>query len=85
MTALLELSEVRERVHLVSVADYHRLGQLGMISEDVELLRGIIVDKMSKSPLHEFVSQKLLKLLLRLTPEDFEVRPERPITIRNQT
>lgn len=41
MTALLELPAVRERVHLMSVEDYHRLGELGVLSHDVELLRGI--------------------------------------------
>lgn len=81
MTALLDLPDVRERVHRLSVSDYHRLGELGMISEDVELLRGIIVEKMSKSPLHEFVSQKLLMLLRRLAPDRFDVRPERPLTL----
>jgi|SRR5687767_592871 len=81
MTALLDLPEVRERVHRVTVPDYHRLGQLGVISEDVELLRGIIVDKMSKSPLHEFIAQKLMKLFARQIPEKFEVRREGPLTL----
>jgi Uma2 family endonuclease len=80
MTALLDLPEVRDRIHRVSVSEYHRLGELGLISEKVELLRGIIVDKMSKSPLREYISQKLLMLLLRLIPNGFEVRPERPLT-----
>ena len=83
MTALLDLPEVRERVHRVSVADYHRLGQLAMISKNVELLRGIIVDKISKSPLHEFVAQKLMKLLLRCVPEKYEIRREGPLTFRD--
>jgi Uma2 family endonuclease len=81
MTALLELPAVRERVRGVSVDGYHRLGELGLLCEDVELLRGIIVAKMSKSPLHELVAQKLLKLLLARVPAGFEVRPERPITL----
>jgi len=83
MTALLDLPDVRERVHRLSVSDYHRLGELGMISEEVELLRGIIVDKMSKSPLHEFVADQLLELLQRMTPKEFRVRPERPLTVRD--
>ena len=83
MTALLDSPEVREQVHRVSVSDYHRLGELGLISEKVELLRGIIVDKMSKSPLHEFVSQKLMELLIRNCSKRFRVRPERPLTLRD--
>ena len=83
MTALLDLPEVRDRIHRVSVSEYHRLGELGLIYEKVELLRGIIVDKMSKSPLHEYISQKLLKLLHRLVPPQFDVRQERPLTLND--
>ena len=81
MTPLLDLPDVRERVHRLSVADYHRLGESGVISEDVELLRGILVDKMSKSPLHEYIAQKLLKVFYQQAPINFEVRREGPLTL----
>jgi len=81
MTALLELPEVRQRVHTLSVKDYHRLGELGILSDDVELLRGIVVTKMSKPPLHELVAQKLLRLLMARVPAGFEVRREGPLTL----
>jgi Uma2 family endonuclease len=83
MTALLDLPEVRERVHTLSVEDYHRLGELGIVSKDAELLQGIVVTKMSKSPLHELVVQKLLRLLLAKVPNEFEVRREGPLTLRD--
>ncbi len=83
MTALLELPALRERVYGLSVESYHRLGELGMLSEDVELLHGIVVTKMSKSPLHELVAQKLMLLLLAKIPVGFQVRPERPLTLRD--
>jgi Uma2 family endonuclease len=83
MTSLLELPIVRERMHRMSVAEYHRAGETGVLTDDVELLRGIVVTKMAKSPLHEFVAQKLLELLLRLVPVGFSVRPERPLTLRD--
>jgi len=83
MTPLLELPTVRERMHRLSVAEYHRAGEAGVISENVELLRGIIVTKMPKSPLHEFVAQKLMLLLLALLPKAFQVRCERPLTLRD--
>jgi hypothetical protein len=35
MTPLLDLPDVRERVHRLSVSDYHRLGESGVIAEDV--------------------------------------------------
>ena len=81
MTALLDSPEVREQVHRVSVSDYHRLGELGLISEKVELLRGIIVDKLSKSPLHEFVSERLLDLLRKHAPKSLRIRQERPLSL----
>src|SRR5438876_8537599 len=83
MTALLDLPAVRQRVHLMSVDEYHRAGETGVLSEDVELLRGIVVTKMPKSPLHELVSQKLMKRLLTQAPEGFEVRREGPLTLRD--
>ena len=81
MMPLLELPAVRERVHPMSVETYHRLGEMGELSEDVELLRGLVITKMAKSPLHEYVAQMLMKLLLALLPAGFEVRRESPLTI----
>src|SRR5262245_3154115 len=83
MTSLLELPAFRERVHRTSVEEYHRLGELGVLSEEVELLRGIVVTKMPKSPLHELVAQKLMQCLLATVPSDFVVRREGPLTLRD--
>src|SRR5881394_3125307 len=82
MTTLLDLPEVRERMHLKSVEEYHRAGETGVLSEDVELLRGIIVTKMPKSPLHELVANKLVTVLLTQLPKEFKVRREGPLTLR---
>src|SRR6059058_3928069 len=83
MTALLDLAAVRERVHLMSVEEYHRAGETGVLSEDVELLCGIVVTKTAKSPLHELVAQKLMDVLLAQVPKEFKVRGERPLTLRS--
>jgi len=83
MSSILEFPIVRERVHRLSVADYHRAGETGVLSDDVELLRGIVVTKRPKSPLHELVAQKVMKQLLAQVPDGFEVRPERPLTLRD--
>jgi Uma2 family endonuclease len=82
MTALLDLPAVRRQVHLMSVEDYHRAGQTGLLSEDVELLGGIIVTKMPKSPLHELIALKLMDLLLALVPKEIKVRRGGPLTLR---
>jgi Uma2 family endonuclease len=83
MTALLEVPAVRERVHRMSVEEYHRAGETGVLSDEVELLQGILVTKMPKSPLHEFVAGKLMQLLLALVPKEFTVRRESPLTLRD--
>lgn len=83
MTPLLELPTVRERMHRLSVTEYHRATAAGAVSKNVELLRGLIVTKMAKSPLHEFIAHRLLKLLMALMPRGFEVRHEAPITLHD--
>ena len=79
---MLDLPAVRQRVHLMSVEEYHRAGQTGVLSKDVELLRGIVVTKMPKSPLHELVADKLMDLLLAQVPKEFKVRRNGPLTLR---
>src|SRR5438477_11338368 len=81
MTALLESPAIRQQVHLMSIDEYHRAGLTGVLSNDVELLRGIIVTKMPKSPLHELVADKLMDLLLAQVPTDFKVRRDGPLTL----
>ena len=67
----------------MSVSNYHRAGEIGMLGEDVELLRGIVVQKMPKSPLHELVCQKLMLALLAKVTKEFQVRRESPLTLRD--
>ena len=81
MSLLLDQPAIRARVHRVSVAEYHRMGEIGMLDESHELLRGYVFKKMPKSPLHERISQKLMMTLIRAVPADYSVRPERPLTI----
>jgi len=57
------------------------MGALGMLDESHELLRGYVVTKMPKSPLHDRIGQKLMMLLIRYVPAGYSVRPERPLTI----
>jgi Uma2 family endonuclease len=83
LTTLLDMPEVRARMHRVTVEEFHRAGDAGVIPSDVELLRGIIVTKMSKSPLHEYVRQLLMDVLLAQTPPSFKVRSESPLTTRD--
>ena len=76
MVAILDLPEVRARVTRWSVADYERLTELGAVSRRAELIRGLIVEKMSKSPLHEFLTYRIAEDLRRRVGKDFLVRQE---------
>jgi Uma2 family endonuclease len=81
MIAMLEQPAIRRQVQPLTVETYHRLGELGLLSEKVELLRGVIVQKMSKSPIHCAVLQRLLKLLRPACKPEYEVRQEQPLTL----
>jgi Uma2 family endonuclease len=81
MEALLEMPAIRERIHRLSVDEYHRAGEAGILSRNVELLRGIVVTKMSRSPVHAIVGQKLENRLNALKPKGFQLRVEKPLTI----
>jgi Uma2 family endonuclease len=83
MTALLEVPGVRERVHRMSVEEYHRAGETGVLSKNVELLKGIVFTKMPKSPFHELVADKVMDILLAQAPTGFKVRRDGPLTLHD--
>jgi Uma2 family endonuclease len=81
MVRALEQSEqVRQRAIPISVAAYHELGRQGLISEKTELLHGVIIEKMSKSPLHASTVRLLLELLSACLPADCFLLKEDPLT-----
>jgi hypothetical protein len=81
MTAILELAEVRERVSPLSVEEYyHRLGEHNDHGKRTELIRGIIIEKMSKSPRHNALSTQLYKRILAALPDGYTARKEEPLT-----
>src|SRR5687767_14921881 len=63
-------------VHRFTVAEYEELGRLGIITEDdnVELLEGLIVPKMTKHPPHDSAIDLLNYILTRLLPPNWFVR-----------
>ncbi len=83
MLEILAIPAVRERVAPITIERYHRMIDLGVFAEwKVELLNGVLVEKMSRSALHVFLVQCLFKRLLQFCPEsEFSVRKEDPITI----
>ena len=81
MTAILEIPEVRQRVSSLSVEEYHRLGEYNERGRRTELIRGIVIEKMSKSPLHCLIGSLLYKRLVPQVPKGFSVWKEEPLTL----
>jgi Uma2 family endonuclease len=66
-----------------SVLEYHRLIELGMLTEDdnLELLDGYVVHKLSRTPPHDAAIQKALKRWVRLLPPGWDLRVQSAITL----
>jgi len=79
VNALLEVPEIRQQAFPVSVEIYHRLTE-GLRTE---LLRGTIIEKMSKSPLHIFVAHQLLDILQKQIRPPFTVIFEGAVTTKD--
>jgi Uma2 family endonuclease len=81
MTAILEIPEVRRRVSPLTLEEYHRLGELNENGRRTELIRGIVIEKISKSPLHTGLAKRLYDAIAAQLPSGFVVRQEAPITL----
>ena len=81
MAAILEIPEVRQRVSPLSVKEYHRLDEFNEHGRRTELIRGILIEKISKSPLHSSIAKRLYDWIKPLLPRGFIVRREDPITL----
>jgi Uma2 family endonuclease len=81
--AILELPEVRKRVSPISVEEYHRLDEYNENGRRTELIRGIVIEKMSKSPAHSTIVALLYRLFLARVPAGFIVRQEQPLTLKD--
>src|SRR5437016_1542026 len=81
MAAILEIPEVRQRVSPLTVEEYHRLDEFNENRRRTELIRGIVIQKMSKSPLHSSLAKRLYDLISAVLPEGLVVRREDPIAL----
>ena len=64
----------------LSIKAFHALRDMGLIPERSELLYGQVFHKMSKSPFHRFLSQRLLHLPQRAQLPGCFIWQEQPIT-----
>ncbi len=81
MAAILDRPSVRHAALPLSVEQYHRLNEEGILSERTELLRGVIIERMTKSPLHTYVVQPLVRWLESCVAANQYVRKEEPLTL----
>lgn len=79
--ALLEDPSVQRQVHRFTIADYHRMGERGEIGERTELIEGVIIHKMPKSPLHRYITEFLRKRFLDIYGSEYTVSQEQPLSI----
>jgi Uma2 family endonuclease len=81
VTAVLENPAVRSVVLPISVEQYHALSEAGKIPEKTELLRGVIIEKMTKSPLHTWTVGQLVDWFEARVDPQAHVRKEEPLTL----
>lgn len=81
MPAILELAEVRSRVSPLSVDAYDALAEMGALDRQAELIRGVIVKKMPKSPLHCKLIKRIFLYLLGFQRSGLIVFTERPLRL----
>ena len=80
---MLEIPEVRARISPVTVEQYHQFPEYNENGRRTELIRGIAIEKMSKSPLHSSIGSALYEILHPQVPSDFWLRKEEPLTLRD--
>ena len=81
MIAVLEDPAIRARVPAMSVEQYHRMFELSAIAEKVELIRGALIEKMPKSPIHSSIVRLLDIYFLKNLPPGWHPRAEQPLTL----
>ncbi len=66
-----------------SVAEYHRLTEIGILTEDdnLELIEGYLVHKMARSPLHDGTMHQVLDALSSILPAGWDVRTGCAVTL----
>ncbi len=66
-----------------SVAEYHKLIDIGLLTENdnLELIEGYLILKMSRNPPHDSCIHLTLRMLLRCLPPDWSLRIQSALTL----
>lgn len=78
---LSEHPEILEFAVPISLDAYHTLCELYPKLEKTELIQGVIVEKMTESPEHNFFSNLLIQELQKLKPYDSILLVEKPLSL----
>ena len=75
-------SAARAPIRRFTVDEYHRMIEVGILEEDdpVELLEGLILYKLTRTPPHDVAVALAGKILGRLLPDGWHVRQQSAIT-----
>jgi Uma2 family endonuclease len=69
-------------IHRFTIEQYHQMGEAGVLTAEdrVELLEGLIVEKMNQRPIHGFIVGVLNEWLQQKLPPGWIVRCQLPVT-----
>jgi Uma2 family endonuclease len=71
----------QESLHRFSVADYYRLGELGILDQRTELIEGQIIDMEPIGPWHASILDILNQTFCEQARQQFRVRVQEPIDL----
>ncbi|MBV6493417.1 MAG: hypothetical protein LDLANPLL_01434 [Turneriella sp.] len=83
MAAVLDKPALTQKLFRLSVDKYHRMIDAGFFNgrDRVELIDGVLVQKMPKSKLHVYLTKKVAAILSKVLPAAFMVNEEKPLTL----
>jgi Uma2 family endonuclease len=83
MTVAAMSPDVQERVRRLSVEEYHRIVEAGILGEDenVQLIDGVLVAMTPQGRRHAFVIQELNRQLVLALGEDYRVLTQLPLAL----
>lgn len=75
---------IRRPLYRLTVEQYHRMIDAGVLKGGarVELIEGLLVQKMTRNPPHEASLSRINRRLARLLPEEWVLRVQSSVTLR---
>jgi Uma2 family endonuclease len=75
---------IQRPLYRLTVEQYHRMIAAGVLKEGakVELIEGLLVQKMTRSPRHEVSLSRITRRLARLLPDEWLLRVQSAVTLR---